>query len=79
MRAARSRRSARPGAETRFGYDAAGLLVRREDPDGAVWAFEHDAAGRTTAFIAPDGGRTEMEYAVNGELVRTDRSVGPGH
>ena len=50
--------------------------MRREDPDGAVWAFEHDSAGRTTAFVAPDGGRTELEYAVNGELVRTIDPLG---
>ena len=57
------------GAETRFSYDDAGVLVRRVDPDGAVWAFEHDTAGRTTAVVAPDGGRTVFEYAPNGELV----------
>ena len=64
------------GAETRFGYDAVGVLVRRVDPDGAVWAFEHDTAGRTTAVVAPDGGRTVFEYAPNGELVRTTDPLG---
>lgn len=74
--AGRSPRSARPAPRPHSPTTLPGLLVRREGPDGAVGAFEHDAAGRITASVAPDGGRTELEYAPNGGLVRTIDPLG---
>lgn len=52
----------------RYGYDAAGSLISRTDPEGNVTRYEHDGRGRRIAVSDPDLGDTRFSYDATGNM-----------
>ncbi len=55
----------------RYGYDAAGRLVRVEDPMGNVRRFRHDGLGRRIFVHDPNAGTFERTFDGAGNLLET--------
>jgi RHS repeat-associated protein len=55
---------------TRYGYDAAGYLKSRTDPDGHTWAYGYDGDGRVVKATSPLGESVTYGYDGDGNQTR---------